>query len=114
MDKNALLEELSTNFTYWQKLWADACRRNGMGLLVFTPDGYEQASGTEELEPSIWTLEMFKTQVLTEKDDIAQLEALAAGVDMNGEFLVLVVQSDGSAEFLKVNQGAAPAPPAVH
>ena len=111
MDKNALLEELSTNFTHWQKVWADACRRNGMGLLVFTPDGYERATSGDELEPSIWTLELFKTQVLTDKDDIAQLEALTAGADMNREFLVLIVQSDGSAEFLKMNGGTAPAPP---
>ncbi|HEX9006385.1 MAG TPA: hypothetical protein VF889_03755 [Bacteroidota bacterium] len=114
MDKNTLLRELSTNVAYWQKLWADACRRNGIGLFVFTPDGYEQAVRAEELEPSIWTLDMFKAEVLTERDDIAQLEALAAGVDMKEEFLVLIVQADGSAEFLKINRGAAAPPSNIH
>ncbi len=114
MDKNALLRELSTNVAYWQKLWADACGRNGIGLFVFTPDGYERAVSGEELEPSIWTLDMFKTEVLTEKDDIAQMEALATGVDMKEEFLVLIVQSDGSAEFLKMNRGAPSPPPNIH
>lgn len=108
MDKNALLEELSTHAADWQKLWAEACARNGIGLFVFTPDGYEQADNAEELEPSIWTLEMFKKEVLTQKEDIAQLDALVAGVDRTQEFLVLIVQPDGSAEFLKIDRGAAP------
>ncbi len=110
MDKNALLKELSTNFGYWQKLWADACARDGMGMFVFTPDGYEHAAGAEELEPSIWSVEMFKKEVLTEKNDIAQLDALVAAVDMKQEFLVLVIQTDGSAEFLRMNRGAVSPP----
>ncbi len=113
MDKNALLQELSTNAAYWQKLWADACARNGMGLFVFTPDGYERAASTEDLEPSIWTLDMFKREILTQKEDVAQLEALVAAVDMSREFLGLVVQPAGSAEFLKMNLGP-DAPPRVH
>ena len=101
-----MLSELSENFEYWRKLWADAAARSGLGLFVFMPDGYVNAKSGEDLEPSIWSLQMFKTQVLTSREDVEQLEGLVATLNTEEEFLALIVQEDGDAEFLKMNRGS--------
>ncbi len=107
MNKNDLISSLSSNSGYWHDLWYDAYSRSGAVVFVFIPEEYEKAATEEELEPSVWSLDVLKSQLANRPEDAAQLTELVEGLDVHHEFLVLIIppSNEETADFFRMSRG---------